>query len=106
MARSTRILYRGVNGRLPENYNWDAINANSAVVITAAEWKATGGIAPPTVGRPHLGAANVYVTNVGPHDPEGGTGGVEFILNVDWSSPLDVIVTITVFDDVEGFDVA
>jgi hypothetical protein len=105
VARSSRLLYRAVNGRIPANYNWDAIHANSAVVITAAEWKAAGGIVPPTVGRPYLGAANVSVTNVGPHDPEGGTGGVEFILNVDWPSPLDVIVTITVFDDVEGFDV-
>jgi hypothetical protein len=105
VARSIRLLYRGVNGRIPINHNWDPIRANSAVVITAAEWLATGGIVPPTVGRAHLGAANVSVTNVGPHDPEGGTGGVEFILNVDWPSPLDVIVTITVFDDVEDFEV-
>jgi hypothetical protein len=105
LARSIRILYRGVHGRVRQNFNWDPIHANSALVITAAEWHATGGIVPPTVGRPNLGAANVYVTNVGPHDPEGSTGGVEFILNVDWASPLDVIVTITVFDDVESFEV-
>jgi hypothetical protein len=32
-----------------------------------------------------------------------GTGGVEFHLHVDWNAPLDVIVTITVLDDVETF---
>jgi hypothetical protein len=54
-------------------------------------------------GRPLLGEANVYVTNIGPHDPEGGSGGVEFHLHVDWDSPLDVIVTISVLEDVEDF---
>jgi hypothetical protein len=70
-------------------------------VITAAEWAPAGGLFGITVGRPHLGEANVYVTNIGPHDPEGGTGGVEFHLHVDWNAPLDVIVTISVLDDVE-----
>jgi hypothetical protein len=49
---------------------------------------------PKTLGRPHLGAANVYVTNIGPHGPEPDIGGVEFLLHVDWDSPLDVTVTI------------
>ena len=42
------------------------------------------------------------MTNVGPHDPEGDTGGVEFYLHADSQTPLDVIVTISVFEDVEG----
>ncbi len=100
MARSNRYLYRGVQGRVRENVNWSPINKNSAVVITAAEYALDGGIAG-TAGRPRLGEANVYVTNIGPHNPEGGDGGVEFHLHVDWSSPLDVIVTITVLEDIE-----
>jgi hypothetical protein len=48
-----------------------------------------------------LGSANVFVTNIGPHDPEGAAGGVEFYLHVEWDSPLDVMVTITVLEDVE-----
>ena len=100
MARSIRVLYRGVQGRVRRNFNWPPINKNSAVVITAAEWGFSGGIFG-TDGRPRLGEANVYVTNVGPHDPEGGSGGVEFHLHVDWDSPLDVIVTISVLDDIE-----
>ena len=58
---------------------------------------------PKTLGRPNLGSANVYVTNVGPHGPPGEAGGVEFLLHVDWNSPLDVVVTITVFEDIEQF---
>jgi hypothetical protein len=103
MAQSIRVLYRGMHGRVPCNFNWPPINKNSAIVITAAEWLPTGGIFPSTVGRPHLGAANVYVTNIGPHDPEGGSGGVEFYLHVDWESPLDIIVTISVLEGVEDF---
>lgn len=102
MARSIRILYRGVQGRVRRNFNWPPINKNSAVVITAAEWAFAGGVFG-TAGRPNLGEANVYVTNVGPHDPEGASGGVEFHLHVDFPSPLDVIVTISVLEDVEDF---
>ena len=103
MARSIRVLYRGAQGRVRRNFNWPPINKNSAIVITAAEWAFSGGIFGPTAGRPHLGEANVYVTNIGPHDPEGGDGGVEFHLHVDSPSPLDVIVTISVLEDVENF---
>ena len=102
MARSIRILYRGVQGRVRENFNWAPINKNSAVVITAAEYALEGGIFG-TAGRPFLGEANVYITNIGPHDPEGGDGGVEFHLHVDSPSPLDVIATISVLEDVEDF---
>ena len=105
MARSIRVLYRGVQGRVRLNRNWAPIHANSAVVITAAEYALAGGIAG-LAGRPRLGEANVYVTNIGPHDPEGGDGGVEFYLHVDWTSPLDVIVTISVLEDIEKFDLA
>jgi len=103
MARSIRVLYRGVKGRVRCNFNWPPITKKSAVVITAAEWAFSGGIFGPTEGRPNLGEANVYITNIGPHNPEGGSGGVEFHLHVDWDSPLDVIVTISVLEDVEDF---
>jgi hypothetical protein len=105
MARSFRIIYRNVQGRVRQNFNWDPIKKTSAVIITAAEWSAGTNPDPtsPFPGRPNLGEANVYVTNVGPHDPEGGTGGVEFLLHVDWGSPLHVMVTITVLEDIEGF---
>ena len=46
----------------------------------------------------HLGDADVYITNVGPHE-----GGVEFILHVNFGSPLDVLVDLTVLDPYEQF---
>lgn len=104
MSRSIRLLYRNQKGRSRHNYNWDAITKRSAVIITAAEWKA-GGDPFDSSGRPHLGEANVYVTNIGPHDPEGGAGGVEFHLHVDNTDPLHVQVTITVLGEIEDFRV-
>ena len=102
MSQSIRLLYRNQQGRTWHNFNWTPITKRSAVIITAAEWKA-GGDPFDATGRPNPGEANVYVTNIGPHDPEGDTGGVEFALHVDWDSPLHVQVTITVLDEVEDY---
>lgn len=105
MSRSIRLIYRNQQGVSRKNWNWSPITKRSAVVITAAEWKA-GNNPEDATGRPHLGAARIYVTNVGPHDPEGDAGGVEFLLHVDWDRPLHVQVTITVLDEIETFLVA
>lgn len=104
MSRSIRLIYRNMRGRTAINYNWTPIKKRSAVIVTAAEWRA-GGDPHDATGRPHLGEANVYVTNIGPHDPEGGAGGVEFYLHVDWPHPLNIQVTITVLDPIEDFRV-
>lgn len=111
MAQSIRVLYQGEQGTSRKNFNWDPIKLDSAVIITAAEFVpdfgevGSGRIAPAhkTLGRPNLGEANVYVTNIGAHGPEGDTGGVEFLLHVDWGSPLDVVVTISVLEDIDRF---
>ncbi|MEU4222237.1 hypothetical protein [Actinoplanes sp. NPDC026623] len=84
------------------NFNWPPINRESAVIITAAEWRA-GGDPFDDRGRPFIGDANIYITNVAPHNPEGGSGGVEFCLHVDWDSPLHVQVTISVLEPIEDF---
>ncbi|MDT0309506.1 hypothetical protein RM780_21460 [Streptomyces sp. DSM 44917] len=106
MARSIRMLYRGRQGRSRHNVNWDAIAQESAVVLTAAQWRFSGGIFG-TEGRPVLGEPgqepNVYVTNVGPHGRPGGeAGGVEFLLHAESNAPIDVVVTITALDPVES----
>lgn len=69
MARSIRVLYRGQQGTIRKNFDWPPIRLDSAVVITAAEFNFVEGLmgGPKTLGRPHLGAASIYVTNVGPH---------------------------------------
>lgn len=105
MAESIRVIYRDQQGRQQKNFNWPPITKSSAVLVTAVEWRA-GNDPFDERGRPNVGAANVYVTNIGPHDPEGGSGGVEFVLNVDWDSPLNIQVTITVFEPIETFMVA
>jgi hypothetical protein len=58
----------------------------------------------------NLGAANVWVSNIGPHRDEyrEETGGVEFYLHVDWDSPIDVAITIIVENDlplkIQGYE--
>ena len=102
MSQSIGVVYRQLQGRVRTNFNWPPISRKSAVLITAAEW-GPGNIDPtdPFPGRPHLGDASVYVTNIGPHgDPGGEAGGVEFYIHVDFDSPLNVVVTITVLGDV------
>jgi hypothetical protein len=100
MSESIRVVYRQMQGRCRINYNWPPISRTSAVLITAAEWGPGRDPSEPLPGRPNLGAANIYVTNIGPHgDPGGEAGGVEFYLHVDWDSPLNVVVTITVLGE-------
>jgi len=107
MARSTRFVLENQQGVNRHNFNWDAINIDSAVIVTAAEYGdwlgALAGVT--TVGRPNLGAASVWVSNVGPHGVANTeAGGVEFLLHTDWSSPLRVMVTISVLENIEGFE--
>jgi hypothetical protein len=98
-----------MQGRTRHNHNWDAISQESAVIMTAAGWRFSGGVFGAD-GRPFLGdpgqEPNVYITNIGPHGRPGGeAGGVEFLLHTESSSPIDVMITITVFDPVESFDI-
>ncbi|HJZ59956.1 MAG TPA: hypothetical protein VKE74_33750 [Gemmataceae bacterium] len=106
MARSIRYLRRGVQGQSRQNFNWPGvISARSVVHVTAAEvqFGTTQAQPNPPVQDFHyvLGAAPVWVSNVSPHWNEftGDPGGVEYILHVDWGTPLDVAVTITVEDE-------
>ncbi|MDD5409797.1 MAG: hypothetical protein PHF31_00035 [Methylobacter sp.] len=102
MSESIRVVYRQMQGRIRANFNWPPISRTSAVLITAAEWGPGHDPSEPLPGRPNLGEANIYVTNIGPHgDPGGEAGGVEFYLHVDWDSPLNVVVTITVLGECE-----
>ena len=109
MAQSIRFPIRGINGRHRHNFNWPVIRSRQAVVhITAAEI-IPGGVSE-VIGPNgtteqdymyNLGDANVWFSNVSPHFNDhfsGEAGGVEFIVNVDFPSPIDVAVTITVED--------
>jgi hypothetical protein len=111
MSQSFRHVFRGVNGRVRANFNSSAVRSDTSVVnITAGEIKPRDPNVPQLfrdAGDPGqnfvytLGDANVWVSNVSPHRQDhfdGEPGGVEFILNVDFPSPIDVAVTITVDD--------
>ena len=105
MSRSIRFVRRGVQGRVRQNFNWPGvITARSVVHISAGEVKfgTTQQQQIPPLQDFHyvLGAANVWISNIGPHKNEfsGEVGGVEFHLNVDFNAPIDVAVTITVED--------
>jgi hypothetical protein len=102
MSHTIRILYRGQHGRIRKNFNWGItppITKKSVVVMSAAEAVTTQGLfGPEEQTNFNLGDADVFVTNVSPH-----AGGVEFILHVNWNSPLDVLVDLTVLDPYEQF---
>jgi hypothetical protein len=102
----------GARGRVRQNFNTDAIKSHASVVhITAGEIKPIDPNVPPEFRQPgepdqnfiyNLGDANVWISNISPHRQDhfnGEPSGVEFILNVDFPSPINVAVTITVEDN-------
>jgi hypothetical protein len=50
-----------------------------------------------------LGAAPIWVSNVGAHGDGVEAGGVEFLLHVETQTPINALVTITVLDEIEDF---
>jgi hypothetical protein len=107
MGKSIRFVRRGIQGRSRQNFNWPGvISARSVVHITAGEVKfgttQSQQIQPTQNFHYHLGAADVWVTNISPHKNEftGAVGGVEFHVHVAWDAPLDVAITITVEDEI------
>jgi hypothetical protein len=89
------MYLRNKRGRNLLHLSNPSINRNSVVHISATEaTELTPGVLTPIYSR-FVGAADIWVKNVAPHD-----GGVHFILQVDWGSPLDVVMDISVFDPV------
>jgi hypothetical protein len=100
MSQTVRRHLPAFRGRATFNHNWNAINAESVVVVTASEYRAKG--QPLFVGESEprfLGAAPVRVENIAPHGPPTDPNqGVGFAVVVDWPSPLSIVVDITVLD--------
>jgi hypothetical protein len=110
MATTFRHVLRGVHGRVRANFNMpDVVRSRQAVVHITAGEVIFNGTTSEVIGPNgqlvsqnfiyNLGDADIWVSNVSPHFNDhfnGEPGGVEYILHVNWDSPLDVAVTITV----------
>jgi hypothetical protein len=96
--RSVRMYWRSMRGRCVLNTNWDAINADSTVHVSAAEWSEDPG-SPDTSPR-FVGAANITARNVVPHGPPHDPNhGVTYVVTVDWPEPLNIVTDIVLLED-------
>ena len=98
MPQTVRVYWRNLYGRVRLNHNWDAIDRESVVLVTASEW-ALDPTSPQTSPR-FIGAADVTVRNISPHGPPTDPNrGVTFVVDVNWNSPIDIVTDVTVLDD-------
>lgn len=105
MAQSHRQFYHSLKGRAAFNVNLGGfdITRRSPVIVTAAPCSLGNGFFDPDI-RLNVHGPDVRVTNVVPHGPEPGDGGVEFVLDV--TDTTDVAVTISVLEPWESFSLA
>lgn len=114
MSQSVRWVIRNVRGRVRADFTWPIIRARSIVHISAGQVIYGSGEIQPTPPFQNfgyvLGDADIWVTNISPHRSDYNPNrppGVGFILHVNWPSPLDVAVTITVEDqlpiEIQGY---
>ena len=97
MTRSIRQYWRGKQGRCVLNVNWDAVDSDSAVQVTAAEWRRDR--EHPDRSPRFVGDAAITVRNVVPHGPPTDPNhGVTFVVTVDWNSPLDIVTDIALIE--------
>jgi hypothetical protein len=97
MPQTCRQYWLNMRGRCTLNFNWDAINHDSVVLVSASEWQ------PNQPDPPHsprfVGDANIRVDNISPHGPPFDRNhGVSFVVTVDWDQPLHLVTDITVLD--------
>ncbi len=96
MAQSVRSFWFGLQGRNALNFNWDAIDHDSVVLISVSEFHVYAN------NEDHhrfVGAASMSVQNISPHGPPfDANRGVSFVIQIDWESPLNVVTDITVLD--------
>lgn len=96
MPQTIRKFWGPLKGRTALNFNWAAINHDSIVLITAAEYFVA---APSSNEHRMVGGASITVENIAPHGPPYDPNhGVTFVVNVDWSSPITIVTDITLLD--------
>ena len=67
MAQTCRQYWWNLQGRCRLSFNWDAIDHDSVVLISASEYAVDPG--DPAHSPRFVGAANVGVDNISPHGP-------------------------------------
>jgi hypothetical protein len=97
VPQTIRQYWLGLHGRVRLNFNWNIINHDSVVLVSAAEYSLNPG--DPRHSARFVGAADVTVSNISPHSPPYDPNhGVTFIVNVAWPHPIDIVTDITVLD--------
>lgn len=102
-ARTIRVFWRNARSGW-FNFNWNGvINGNSVVHVSACEVSFPPDNLFGVEGAVRFrGDAGIWVKNVHPHGPNPGdniTGGVEFFVQIDWGTPLNIATDITVVNE-------
>jgi hypothetical protein len=91
--QTARGYYGPANGVFDVNFEWDAMQVDSAIFAAVAEAHPEGVSEGGRDARRFLGAAPMTVLNVVPHD-----GGCNARVRIEWDSPLYFAVDYLVFD--------
>jgi hypothetical protein len=91
MFKTIRHFWGPQQGRTTLNFNWDVIDHDSVIFISASEYNSDW--------VRFIGEASITVSNIAPHGPPFDPNhGVTFVVNVGWGSPLNIVTDITVLD--------
>jgi hypothetical protein len=102
MPQTIRKYWNGpFLGRVPLNFNWDAIDGDSVVLITASLFVGQPNPPPGTdLQRVDSDFNSVQVANISPHGPPFDPNrGVTFVIVTGMSGISGVAIDITVLDD-------
>jgi hypothetical protein len=69
MPQSVTAFWKMAPGRNVKNFNWDAIDADSVVHISASQYTPDSEQLPDRTDQRFVGDATVAVSNVTPHGP-------------------------------------
>src|SRR3954454_9773458 len=97
---SARVFWQMNPGRNAVNLNWNAISADSVVMVSASEYNANSQKLPDGSHQRFVGAADVTVSNVTPHGPPFDPNhGVTFVVEVGWNAPLTICTDIALINN-------
>ena len=93
MPRTQAIRYPAQKGIVDTNLQWPDVQSDSTVLAAVSEVFADGVAVGGRDASRFLGAANMAVLNVVPHD-----GGVTVRIHIAWDDPLPYEVRFVLFD--------